>query len=280
MKLSDGVLPIGGKGVALALGFFDGVHIGHRAVISAAAEYAKANNLDTGVFTFVNGKSKNCLIYDRQTKHEVLSGCGVDICIEPDFSSFQNLAPEAFFNELLIKQFNAKALFCGWNFRFGKNRAGNTDILRELGGKNGLEVQIISQTKLNNKEVSSSIIREILTKGDIKTANNMLCRPYKMKTEILHSGDNNSSSITLKYSHKICGLKEGYYVVNAVIAGNSYMGIVHIGQMDGNYMDSYQDSFCKLSINADINIAGKKTAELEFYEYFSDYTSANEHINA
>ena len=126
----DGIKP-----TAVALGFFDGVHIGHQAVISAARDAAVAAGWQPAVFTFTqpSGQStKGRQIITLDQKNHVLAELGVQYCFEPPFESFSALSPEAFFAEMLMGEYRAKALFCGENYGFGAKRAGNVQRLREL----------------------------------------------------------------------------------------------------------------------------------------------------
>ena len=176
--LEHGGYPEGGAGVALALGYFDGVHTGHARVIGAAAEYAKGHALDTAVFTFTIGQDghKGKRLLDEGQKHTALEALGVDYCFEPPFDSFKSLTPEQFFERLILKQYRAKAVFCGEDYRFGARRAGDAATLCALCAAHGVHFETVGMAYYAGKPVSTSRIKAALAAGDIKAANDMLGR--------------------------------------------------------------------------------------------------------
>lgn len=190
MKLIEaGGYPGTKSGTALALGYFDGIHIGHQAVIRAVAEYGDANNLDRAVFTFSmqdeNGP-KGKRILSAGQKHRVLAELNMDYCFEPPFESFKEMAPEDFFYKMLKTGYRAKALFCGEDFYFGANRSGSPALLKKLAEENEMELFVIPLTDWQGEAVSSSRIRQELEKGDIEAANGMLGRPYEIDFHVQH----------------------------------------------------------------------------------------------
>ena len=124
-----------GRGSAVALGFFDGVHIGHRAVISAAVDCARAEGLEAAVFTFslpAGHAMKGGRLITDEEKHRRVGELGADHFFEPAFEEFCDLSPEAFVADVLAGLYNAKAVFCGDNFTFGKKAAALT-IVGDIG---------------------------------------------------------------------------------------------------------------------------------------------------
>ena len=116
------------KHTAVALGYFDGVHIGHQFLIEQAKQYAEKHNLSPAVFTFTKNvklghKGKDIL--STAQKIEIMKDMGVELFYSPDFIEFAGFTPEEFVEDILIESMGAKAVFCGENFFFGKNRAGN-----------------------------------------------------------------------------------------------------------------------------------------------------------
>lgn len=180
----------GGKeGTSLALGFFDGMHIGHESVISEAVSYAKAHDLDPGVFTFTfddQNSTKGRQILSLREKHESLERLGILYCFEPPFSSFRNLSPEDFFYQCLLGEYRAKALFCGVNYGFGAKRAGDTELLARLCAENGIKLVTVPLTFWRGERVSSTRIREALAAGIIEDVNTMLGRPYEIDLPVQH----------------------------------------------------------------------------------------------
>lgn len=177
------------EGTALALGFFDGLHIGHQSVINEALTCAKKNNYDPAVFTFTfddRPSTKGKQILSLKDKHEWLERMGVEYCFEPPFSSFCGLSPEQFFYDCIMGEYHAKSLFCGTNYGFGAKRAGDTDLLEKLCRENGIKLVVVPLTFWRGARVSSTRIREALANGAMEDVNTMLGRPYEVDLPVQH----------------------------------------------------------------------------------------------
>lgn len=161
---------------AVALGFFDGLHLGHIEVIKRAL---LKDGLCSVVFTF-NDKTvlpkfkerQNIISYDF--KIELLSKIGVDYIFAPDFADLRNLSPEEFVEEILKKRLNAGFVACGYDFRFAKGGKGNSEDLERLCGERGIEVCVVPAVTEDGITVSSTVIRELIKKGEVKRANILL----------------------------------------------------------------------------------------------------------
>lgn len=170
-------------GTALALGYFDGLHIGHVAVIRAARRHAEAHGLDLAVFTFAPGSAaglKGRQILPCGEKYGQLARLGVGYCFEPSFASLRALPPEAFFHRLLLERYAAKALFCGQNYGFGAARAGTVELLEELAGQAGIGLEVLPLAHWRGAPVSSTRIRRALAAGEMKSVHAMLGRVYEV----------------------------------------------------------------------------------------------------
>ena len=124
------------KGTAVAMGFFDGIHIGHRAVINGAVEWARAHGAAPAVFTFrlpTENKIKGKRLLSTEDKHALIASLGVEHYLCPDFEEIKAMTPEQFVLGI-IRDCNARALFCGENFTFGAKAAGTPELLRQLSG--------------------------------------------------------------------------------------------------------------------------------------------------
>ncbi|MBR5251979.1 MAG: riboflavin biosynthesis protein RibF [Oscillospiraceae bacterium] len=224
------------KNTAVALGYFDGVHIGHRFLIDSMKQYAQQHGLDKGVFTFTKSiplghKGKDIL--DTAQKMEVMESLGVDLYYSPDFSVFSQLTPQQFVDDVLIGSMGAKAVFCGENFLFGKNRAGNVQVLTELCEKQGVQVFIVPTVQLEGVTVSSTEIRTALLAGDVEKANRMLGRPYSIRFEVVHGKQLGSKigtpTINQIYPDSMCSPKEGVYITKTIVDGKKYPSATGFG---------------------------------------------------
>lgn len=179
---------IGKYGTAVALGFFDGVHRGHALLFGKLKEIAAANGLKTVVYTFVNqpaavlGKNVKLLCSNRQ-KASYIAASGIDeLCFDWFDEEFGNKSPEEFASEILAKRLNAKTVVAGNNYTFGKNAAGNSATLSELGKKYGFDTVILPPRKCTldcvRVPVSSSLLRKLAAEGRMAEFRRLSGHPY------------------------------------------------------------------------------------------------------
>ena len=164
---------------AVALGFFDGLHLGHIEVIKQAMSAADRDGLKSVIFTFNNNTMlpkfttrRNIISYEL--KRERLDKIGVALRAAPDFATVRNLSPSEFVNEILVKGLKAKYVTCGYDFRFGKGGAADAEELSRLCGLKGVRVEVVPAVKLDGQTVSSTAIRELIGRGEVAEANRML----------------------------------------------------------------------------------------------------------
>ena len=170
------------KSTAVALGYFDGVHIGHRELISLLVREAKAKGLASYVLTFADDISKTkktqSVIYNTEEKLTIFASLGVDGVIVADFDSIKSLSPESFVNEVLIDALGAELAISGYNFRFGYGASADSKDLVELMEKREKSAIILSEQKSDGKILSSTAIRELIKNGRLNEATDMLGLPY------------------------------------------------------------------------------------------------------
>lgn len=221
----------------IALGYFDGVHLGHRRVIDAAVGYAEKNKIKSAVFTFgdVKGSSKKSAagaLYSTEHRIELLKRSGADFVIMPDFSEFHSLSPSEFV-ALLCEKYCARALFCGEDYRFGKGAEGNVESLKELCEQKRIELFVEKKVSFEGSEISSSRIKEALLRGDVSLANKLLGRPYSFRAQVV-SGEHIGSkrlypTINQQFTKDSAKIKNGVYASRAVIDGKKYKAVTNIG---------------------------------------------------
>ena len=167
---------------------FDGIHIGHRAVIEGAVEWAKAHGAAPAVFTFklpVVNKMKGKRLLSTADKHALIASLGVEYYLCPEFEEIRAMTPEQFVYGI-VQDCHAKALFCGENFTFGAKAAGTPELLKELCAPLGVEVVVVPMAQFEEKPVSSTRIRTALEGGDVPAANAMLGMPYAIRFAVQH----------------------------------------------------------------------------------------------
>ena len=171
----------------VAVGTFDGVHLGHKALVRRAIESARASGLAAIVLTFephpgeLLRKEAHNRLSTPQEKIAFLRELGPDAIVVLDFKEeLQSLSAEEFTSKILVAELNASQVHVGFNFHFGKNGQGNVDKLKELGEIKGFAVKVLSPVNYAAQPISSSRIRQSLKNGDVATARFFLGREYTL----------------------------------------------------------------------------------------------------
>lgn len=174
----------------VTIGNFDGVHLGHQQLLRAISEHAARVPGSTAVaLTFqphphfvLRPEAAPHLLNTYEEKHELLLRYGAQAVVEEPFSrEFSNITPEAFVSQLLVGKLNAKVLYLGYDFAFGKERSGSLGTIRRLAEERGLELHVVEPYKVNGQAVSSSLIRRLLDQADLPFANLCLGRPFFLR---------------------------------------------------------------------------------------------------
>ncbi len=178
---------------SIALGNFDGVHVGHQALILQAVDKAKELNIKSGVFTFSNhpknlfaGKSAVKNIIYQEEKAALIESMGVDYLFNIEFTEeICHMDPVDFIQQILIDKMNLREAFCGFNYRFGYKAAGNPEILRSEGILKGYNVNEIPPVAVDGDVVSSTLIRSLIKSGDMEECEKFLGRKYSIGGEVV-----------------------------------------------------------------------------------------------
>lgn len=217
---------------SLALGTFDGLHRGHRAVIAAACE-AGTVPLEAGVFTFQSSPSGEPAVLTQRDKEKLLASMGVSRLYSMEFSSLRDLPPEAFVRQILFERCRAERLCCGEDFRFGKNAAGTVELLKKLCREAGVELKVSPPVLEVGEKISSTAIRRAVEKGDIPRANRLLGRPFGFSLEVIH-GNHIGTGLGIPTINQ--ALPEGFvlppfgvYASWAKVEDRYFFGVTNIG---------------------------------------------------
>ena len=192
MEVFHTIAQAAGAPAAVACGYFDGLHIGHAAVVGRAVQRAKEEGLCAGVFTFTRAggsperKTGAGEIVTEADKYAILDAWGVQRVLAPDFSEFHNLEPEEFFDEVLVRRMGARVVCCGADFRFGRAAAGGAALLEKLCASRGVALEIVPEVLCGGVRVSSTRIRELLAAGDVKEAGRLLGRAFGYRLTVVH----------------------------------------------------------------------------------------------
>jgi riboflavin kinase/FMN adenylyltransferase len=194
MQVTHGSITPGSSRLALTIGNFDGVHLGHRAMLERTVARARALQLPACVLTFEPHPREfftPALAPARLTrlrdKLELMAAAGVGRVHVARFDArLAALAAERFVEEILVRGLRAAWLLVGHDFRFGAKRAGDFALLERLAARHGIELEAMPEVALQGERVSSSAVRSALAAGDLGTAQRLLGRPYTMSGRVAH----------------------------------------------------------------------------------------------
>lgn len=218
-----------------ALGFFDGCHLGHRALLSAAKEEAHRRGLPCGVFTFSESGMKpgTPLLYSEEDRLAALAEEGIDQIFLSDFSSLRHLSPQEFVEKILVEKCRCELALCGESFRFGAGAAGNAHDLTTLMARLGKEGRILPQITLAGAPVSSSAVRQALKEGNPQLAAQLLGAPYTLSGKVTE-GKRLGRTVGIPTANlplppgRLC-CKKGVYATRTLAEGKWYPSITNIG---------------------------------------------------
>ncbi len=260
----------------IALGTFDGLHLGHTDVINTARDYAERSGLKLAVFTFSNHPLAlirpdlvPVRIISAEEKIKLLESFGVDYLINIPFTEdFAALSPDEFLDRLAC--FNYRCLVVGENFTYGFLGSGKTETLERSGRKNGFDVIVRPLVKMNGNVVSSTGIRNLIQAGHIEYANRMLGRAYAITGTIVHGEQRGrklgfpTANIELLHG-EMAVPAPGVYAVTVSIEGSIYEGMGNIGNNP-----TFNDvEHARLEVNL-FNCSGDlygKTMSVQFHKY-------------
>ena len=205
--------------IALILGFFDGVHAGHREVINSAVCYAKENKTKSALITFKSSPAEFFnkdfkYIYSRDFSYKIIESLGVDYIIEQDFEDIVETSAKDYL-ESLIAKYSPISISTGFNHTFGKNKLGNANFLEKNKDVQKFKYLCSPEFKIENESVSSTNIKKHLKEGNIKIANTMLTSPFTLNSKVIE-GEKIGRKIgfptaNLKYPTKIEKIPYGVY---------------------------------------------------------------------
>ena len=230
------------RGSVVTIGTFDGVHIGHKALLNRLVKTAKKEDLDAVVLTFfphprmvLQTDASIQLINTIDERIDLISKTGLDhLIIHPFTKAFSRLTALEFVRDILVHKLNIKKIVIGYDHRFGRNRNADIEDLRAFGLTYGFEVEEISAQELDDVAVSSTKVRNALKEGDIQTANTYLGYPFMLSGTVVRGKEIGrtiqypTANLALSEDYKLIP-KEGVYVVKATIDSKTIYGLTSIG---------------------------------------------------
>ncbi len=229
------------KPLALSLGMFDGVHLGHKSIIDELIKVGGENHLETAVLTFwphprfVFNPSENLkLLNTLEEKTFLMEKYNIENLFLKEFDEeFRNLTGEEFVRQILVDKLHVKYLIIGYDHSFGKNKSGNFELLQKLSQELDFEVEQMEAINIHENNISSTKIRKALLEGNIREANEMLGYSYSVSGTVVHG---KKIGRTIGYptanietdSIKLLP-KKGAYIVEVFVNGQQYKGMLSIG---------------------------------------------------
>ncbi|MFC0518793.1 bifunctional riboflavin kinase/FAD synthetase [Mucilaginibacter angelicae] len=262
----------------VTIGTFDGVHIGHRKIISGIKELAESTGGETVILTFfphprmiLHPEDESIkLITTMAEKAELMECLGVDHLIITPFSrDFSNQSAESYIRDVLVNKIGTKKIVIGYDHRFGKDRQGGLEDLQRLGPVYGFDVVEIPEQDINEVAISSTRIRNALLSGDIHLANSFLGYPFFITGNVVR-GDQigrqlgyPTANIVVEEKYKLIPC-DGIFAVTVIVAGVTYKGMAYIGS---------RPTVNGLTRNIEVNIFDfnediyNQTIRMEFHHY-------------
>lgn len=230
------------KKTIVTIGTFDGVHLGHAAILKKLTQNTQNETFESTVLTFfphprmvLQGKSDLKLLNTINEKIELLEKIGIDnLIIHPFDETFAELNAEAFVSTILVDHLRVQKIIIGYDHRFGKNRTANIDDLISFGAQYGFEVEQISAQEIDEISISSTKIRTALEEGDIQLANEYLGYSYFLSGTVVKGKQLGrtigfpTANISLEEDYKLVP-QNGVYVVQAEIDCKTIYGMMNIG---------------------------------------------------
>ena len=231
------------KGVAMLLGGFDGLHVGHRRLL----EKAKESGLPVGLMTIVGGKEAGCL-FTFSEREEIFRQTGADFVFELPFAEIKNLSPNAFLR-LLEQEFYPKVFVCGEDFRFGLGAAGTPDFIKS---HTQVCVEVLPLVDMDGNKVSSSQIKKLLSEGKTQEVKKRLTHDFFLLGEVVQDRKIGRTigfpTANILYPKEKYPLKKGVYETRTVVNGIAYKGITNYGarptfEDETELTETYLDGF-------------------------------------
>jgi riboflavin kinase/FMN adenylyltransferase len=224
----------------VVIGNFDGVHRGHQSLFALAREHAERDGGQTVALTFEPHPFKLLfpdrrlfLITPLEKKIRLIAACGVDALVCAPFTrAFADLSPEDFARRVLAEQLGARTVIVGENYRFGRDRRGDVERLRCLGGHHGFAVVVAPPFLLDNQVVSSTRVRQEIMAGNVRTAARLLGRGYTVEGRVVPGRQRGRKlgfpTANLRSESELYP-REGVYAVGVQVGGMRREGLVSIG---------------------------------------------------
>ncbi|MCX5697596.1 MAG: bifunctional riboflavin kinase/FMN adenylyltransferase [Candidatus Omnitrophica bacterium] len=218
----------------VALGVFDGVHLGHRSILSAAVETAKEIRGTSVAVTFWPHPQNRKSLYSLEHRLRIIGELGLQAAIVIKFTgAFSRLSAERFVKDILVDRISARYIFIGKNFHFGKDRKGDYRLLQRSSARNNFKVRVFEIIRRKDMPISSTLLRELISRGELSRARQLLLRPVSVLGTVI-KGESRGSSLgfptaNIDPHHEVLP-PDGIYAVRVILGGKKFKGVCYIGK--------------------------------------------------
>lgn len=267
------------KNTAVALGHFDSIHKGHIKIIKKTVDYAKENGLISVVYLFANEPLNIVLnanfkpLCTLKKRIELLETLGVDAVVTQEFDkTFMNIECRKFVELYLKEKLDAKAVFTGFNYHFGKNAEGDTEALKKICFSFNISVDVIEEEKVDGISVSTTQIKKFVENGDMENTEKFLGRAYSLCGVVEHGNRIGTNILKLPTANiqipkDIIMPKYGVYISDVLIEGKSFNSLTNIGAKP-TFNDNHK--VIETHIFGEVQSIYGKKIEILFRKYMRD----------
>ena len=251
----------------ITIGVFDGVHLGHKFLISKLVNLAAKQHLLSGIVTFrqhprdlLAPKNKLLFLCSVEERVQLLKNEGVDIVAPLTFNRELAKVTARDFVSLLQKHLKMRGLVIGPDFMLGHNREGNAEMLRALGAEMGVSVTVVAPKSIDGEVASSTVIRQALAEGNMEKVTRLLGRPFSLKGTVARGEHRGTGlgfhTVNLKVDTKMALPPDGVYATRAYIEGQEYQAMTNIG-LRPTFGDNNERTIESFILNYNQDVYGK-----------------------
>jgi riboflavin kinase / FMN adenylyltransferase len=233
-------LPSKLNGLVVTIGNYDGIHVGHRAIIERVKQRASEFGGTSGLITFhphpvhvLRPEQELAPITTVEEKKRLIAETGLDVLFVIPFTlKFSQIPPETFVTLVLVEKLGVRGVVIGYDFRFGKGGGGNVALLRKMGVEHRFFVEEIRAVTMGGEKIGSNRIRKLVSEGAVAEAGRVLGRPYAIVGSVVRAKGRGRTigypTINLQTDHTLIP-KNGVYITEIDVDGNRYGGVTSVG---------------------------------------------------
>ena len=263
------------KESVITVGNYDGIHLGHQDVINYIVEFGKKHNIPSCVITFdpnpyyvLRNDNKPINIQSTESKLDALENMGVDkVCVIPFTDDFSKITATDFANNIIKNIFNPKLIAVGTNHHFGFNKEGDIDFIKDFCYKNNIELFVPSVRKIEEKAISSTIIRKLIQDGKLDSIPSLLGKFYGFEAKIVHGSHrgrllNYPTANFVSFNKNQILPQQGVYFSKVILDGESFFGMCNIG---------FRPTFNEKKFVMEVHILSNKFSDLYDKNFYIEF---------